>query len=58
MLKYFGTSKGSLQWCTSYLENRKQSVSVNGILSETKNTVCGVPQGSVLDPIFFHTVYK
>ena len=37
----------------SYLSNRKQYVFLNGESSETQNTTCGVPQGSVLGPLLF-----
>ena len=46
--------KGLIQgWCRNYLTNRKQSTIANGIVSEPRRVVCGVPQGSVLGPLFF-----
>ena len=37
----------------SYLTNRYQYVSINGNISELKAITIGVPQGSILGPIFF-----
>ena len=44
-----------LELCASYLENRKQFVTYDGEKSETKHITCGVPQGSILGPLFFIT---
>ena len=40
-------------WCASYLQNRSQSTIVNNLLSDSLPITCGVPQGSVLGPLFF-----
>ena len=37
----------------SYLSDRKQYTSLNGVDSDIKNISCDVPQGSVLDPLPF-----
>ena len=37
----------------SYLENRCQYTVINGTTSTIENIRCGVPQGSVLGPLFF-----
>ena len=43
----------ALQWLTSYLSGRSQSVSINSVNSEKHNLWCGVPQGSVAGPLLF-----
>ena len=37
----------------SYFANRKFCVKINETISKTKNLVCGVPQGSLLGPLFY-----
>jgi hypothetical protein len=48
-----GITGTPLQWLTSYLNNRHQSVTINGILSSSQTLHSGVPQGSVLGPLLF-----
>ena len=36
----------------NYLSNRKQCTMANGITSPYHDIVCGVPQGSILDPCY------
>ena len=52
-LNYYGSRRGSNQLIRSYLENRKQYVSINGFDSLTKPINCGVPQGSSVGPLLF-----
>ena len=52
-LKALGFSDTSLQWVSSYLVGREQVVDVDGTLSTPLKLTCGVPQGSILGPLFF-----
>ena len=45
-----------MNWFRDYLEDRYQSVIINGVKSDVSKLEYGVPQGSVLGPILF-TVY-
>ena len=52
-LACYGISNGNLAWCTNYLSNRSQRTLANGRTSNNQSVLCGVPQGSVLGPLFF-----
>ena len=40
-------------WFKDYLVNKTQYVCINGVFSTEKIITCGVPQGSVLEPLLF-----
>ena len=49
----YGIRGVNLDWCSNYLTNRVQQTLANGSLSDELYVRCGVPQGSVLGPLFF-----
>ena len=53
MNTHLGIEGKALQWFSSYLQCRKQSVVINGVASQPSILKYGVPQGSVLGPILF-----
>ena len=55
-LQNIGVGGKFLELCRSFLSNRRQYVSVDGCRSQCSDVVSGVPQGSVLGPLFF-TLY-
>ena len=52
-LQSVGISGLLLQWFTDYLHNRKQRVVLPGAHSDWTSVKAGVPQGSILGPLFF-----
>ena len=52
-LKLYGFEEDSLQWVHSYLTGRSQCVCINGSLSKLLPVPVGVPQGSILGPLFY-----
>ena len=49
----FGLTGRVLDWIKSYLSSRSMYVFFNGHASSVTSVVCGIPQGSVLGPLFF-----
>ena len=52
-LKYYGVTDTALDLIRSYLTNRKQYVVFNSCQSDYSEIYTGVPQGSILSPLFF-----
>ena len=56
-LKSMGICDALLDLIGSFLENRFQRVVLNGQISEWLPVRAGVPQGSILEPLFFSNLY-
>ena len=52
-LEHYGISGIALTWIKSYFFERKQFVEFNQTCSSEQTIKCGVPQGSILRPLFF-----
>ena len=52
-LQLFGLDEQALRWVRSYLGERFQSVCVDGCMSPPLPVAYGVPQGSILGPLFY-----
>ncbi len=56
-LQVLGISGHLLNWFSSYLSERKQRVVLPGVHSSLNVIKAGVPQGSILGPLPFFSVY-
>ena len=52
-LANYGVDPKVLRFFASYLCNRSQKCTVNGELPSASKLTCGIPQGSMLGPLFF-----
>ena len=52
-LKLYGFDRNAIQWTWSYLTHRSQGVYIDGSMSSLLALEAGVPQGSILGPIYY-----
>ena len=51
-LEAYGLAKESLQLISDYLSYRKQRTKIGSAYSDWANVIFGIPQGSILGPLF------
>ena len=52
-MKLYGFDRDAVQWMWSYLTHRSQGVYIEGSMSRLLPLEAGVPQGSILGPVFY-----
>ena len=52
-LQYYGLDRNVINWCKDNLSNRQQYVKIGDHISGYTTVKYGVPQGSILGPLFF-----
>ena len=52
-LHSYRVTKNSLKLILNYLSRRKQRIKIGSSVSTSYDIITGVPQGSILDPLFF-----
>ena len=55
-LNFYGINGIAHHWFQSYLEDRTQMRSINGLFSSSCFLSCGVPQGTILGPLLFSII--
>ena len=57
-LEHCGIRGLALKWIRSYFSNRLHFVEYNGYVSSRANIMSVVPQGSILEPLFFSALHQ
>ena len=53
-LQMYGFQKKALNLLRCYLTHRTRSCQLASMLSEKREDICGIPQGSILGPLLFN----
>jgi hypothetical protein len=54
-LDYYGVRGNTWKWVQDFLSKRTQKVVLDGVTSSCADTICGVPQGTVMGSLLFLT---